>query len=61
MVYGKVLLSQILHSNSVDQSSDLAKYFNVGGTVSMQLFLLILKILCISVMLNQGHVVFHLC
>lgn len=61
MVYSKALLSQILHSNSVNRSSDIAKYFNVGGTVSMQLFLLILKILCINVMLNQGHIVFHLC
>lgn len=27
----------------------------------MQLFLLMLKILCMTLMLNRGHVVFHLC
>lgn len=61
MAYGKAFLNQISFSHSVNWSPDPAKYLKIGSTVSMQLFLSVLKILCMSLILNQGLIMFHLC
>lgn len=61
IVYGKALLNQISFRSSVSWSPDQAKYLSIGSTVSMQLFLSVLKILCMSLILNQGLIMFHLC